>query len=46
MDAAKNVPKGNITAVGHMAALHYLQEYGSLKSWLPQAYRANNAIRR
>lgn len=46
IDAAKNVPKGNITAVGYMAALHYLQEYGSLKSWLPQAYHANNAIRR
>lgn len=27
------------------AALHYLQEYGSLKTWLPQAYNANNAIR-
>jgi hypothetical protein len=36
---AKNIPVGNITAAGHMASLHFLQEYGTLPKWLPQLYK-------
>jgi hypothetical protein len=36
---AKNIPAGNITAAGHMASLHFLQEYGTLPKWLPQLYK-------
>jgi hypothetical protein len=25
-------------------ALHYLQEYGSLAHWLPQAFASNNVV--
>jgi hypothetical protein len=38
-DNAKNIPAGNITAAGHMASLHFLQEYGTLPKWLPQLYK-------
>jgi hypothetical protein len=38
-DNAKNIPASNITAAGHMASLHFLQEYGTLPKWLPQLYK-------
>lgn len=44
LEGAANVPAGNITAAAWMAALHYLQEYGSLPHWLPHAYKANAAL--
>ncbi|WIA40027.1 hypothetical protein OEZ86_013451 [Tetradesmus obliquus] len=39
LDNSKNIPAGNITAAGHMATLHFIQEYGSLPKWLPQVYK-------
>ncbi|KAF8057646.1 hypothetical protein HT031_005995 [Scenedesmus sp. PABB004] len=37
LDAAANLPK-NITAAAYGGALHFLQEYGSLSTWLPDLY--------
>lgn len=36
--SATNVPANNMTSIGHMAALHFLQEYGTLPRWLPKVY--------
>lgn len=44
IDGATNLPKGNITAAGYMASLHFMQEYGSLPAWLPKAFSANAVL--
>jgi hypothetical protein len=36
--SANNVPANNITSIGYMAALHFLEEYGTLPRWLPKVY--------
>eukprot|EP00878_Enallax_costatus_P037074 GHUV01041836.1.p1 GENE.GHUV01041836.1~~GHUV01041836.1.p1 ORF type:complete len:175 (-),score=13.96 GHUV01041836.1:217-741(-) len=35
---ATNVNNQDMTQVGWMNALHFLEEYGGLKNWLPQVY--------
>jgi hypothetical protein len=36
--SANNVPANNMTSIGYMAALHFLEEYGTLPRWLPKLY--------
>lgn len=38
LGGATNVNNKNMTQVGWMNALHFLEEYGGLKNWLPQVY--------
>jgi hypothetical protein len=35
---ATNIANNNMTQVGWLAALHFLQEYSGLGFWLPQLY--------
>lgn len=35
---ATNINNNNMTQVGWMNALHFLEEFGSTKNWLPQVY--------
>lgn len=35
---ARNIQRKNMTQAGWMNALHFLEEYGGLKNWLPQVY--------
>ncbi|KAF8057645.1 FUM1 [Scenedesmus sp. PABB004] len=45
LEGVENLPSGNATAYGWMNALHFLEEYGSTKNWLPQVWAASHVSR-
>ncbi|WIA22323.1 hypothetical protein OEZ85_004638 [Tetradesmus obliquus] len=40
MGGTSDLPTQNVTALGWMNALHFVEEYGGTKTWLPAVWRA------